>query len=302
VIRWVVLFCLLAGPGWAQGLGLAGGVLAAEETSPGDSVRLPRAPWAAGLAVPEVTGAIRRRAFRIDDPAPTTLQLMAPSLAILDAAGYRQVFACADAACGGFDFRFQLDLLPAPEMFVDLGDYRYVLMENPDEATHTVALVASASTTAGFLHVTEVSSATAIAPVEPPAPAAPVSTSGLAERLVSDGHVVLDGLQFATGSSQLGDGPLEALNALADWLKATPGARIVLVGHTDAVGSLEANAALSQRRAASVLARLRDGLGVDARQLAARGAGALSPLQTNLTEDGRATNRRVEAVLLSLEP
>lgn len=303
MIRWALILSVLAGPVTAQELGLASGILAAEDSSPGDSVRLPRAPWAEDVTPPEVIGAVRRRAFRIDDPALTTVQLMAPSLALLEAAGYREVFACADVACGGFDFRFQLDLLPAPEMFVDLGDYRYVLMENPEEATHTVSLVASASTTAGFLHVTEV--ATVAAP--PQATSDDPTTSGevpaptaLIDRLLSDGHVVLADLEFATGSAQLSDGPYDTLAALADWLKATPDARIVLVGHTDAVGSLQANAALSDRRAASVLARLRDRFGVPVRQLAAEGAGALSPVTNNLTEAGRATNRRVEAVLLSL--
>ena len=305
MIRWSILWSLiLVTFAQAQDVGLSGGVLTAEDQSPADSVRLPVQAWSVDLAPPQVEGAIRRRAYRIDDPALTTLQLISPSQQALEAAGYQVVFACADAACGGFDFRFQLDLLPAPEMFVDLGDFRYVLMAQTGAQPHRVALVSSSSNSAGFLHVTEVFETEAgLVPDRPSVvlEPAPLETDNLIDALIANGHVVLGDLEFETGSADLGPGPFASLSDLADWLKATPGARVVLVGHTDSVGSLEANASLSERRAQSVLVRLRDGLGVAAGQLQAGGAGALSPVTNNLTEDGRAANRRVEAVLLSLE-
>jgi OOP family OmpA-OmpF porin len=88
---------------------------------------------------------------------------------------------------------------------------------------------------------------------------------------------------------------------LAAYLIANPARQVVLVGHTDAVGSLESNITLSKRRAASVEARLEDEYGVPSAQLSADGVGFLSPLVSNLTEDGRNRNRRVEAVLISTE-
>ena len=298
-----LLLCLLAGPGTAAEIGLTGGTITAQDESPSDSVRLPREAWRETASPSQVEGAIRRTAYS-GDANLTTLQLLEPSRTALEAEGYEVMFTCADAACGGFDFRFQLDLLPAPEMHVDLGNYRYLLMEKPGAEPHTVSFVASSSTTAGFLHVTEVftsrNEATDPAePIETPVSQTPTNTD-LIDTLLTDGHAILADLEFATGSSELGPGPYPSLVALADWLEKTPTARVVLVGHTDAVGSLEANAALSNRRAASVLARLTS-LGVRAGQLQSAGAGALSPVTNNLTDTGRAENRRVEVVLLSLQ-
>ena len=71
------------------------------------------------------------------------------------------------------------------------------------------------------------------------------------------------------------------------------------MGHSDAVGSLEANIALSRARARSVAGRLVDTHGVARGQLRAEGAGYLAPRASNATEDGRALNRRVEVVVLS---
>ena len=73
------------------------------------------------------------------------------------------------------------------------------------------------------------------------------------------------------------------------------------MGHTDTVGGLEANVALSRRRAASVRDRLIERHGVPAEQLEAHGTGYLAPVAPNTTAEGREANRRVEAVLLETE-
>jgi len=71
------------------------------------------------------------------------------------------------------------------------------------------------------------------------------------------------------------------------------------VGHTDAEGSLDGNIALSRRRAASVLERLVTAYQVDRRQMEAQGMGYLAPIASNLTEEGREANRRVEVIVTS---
>ena len=70
------------------------------------------------------------------------------------------------------------------------------------------------------------------------------------------------------------------------------------MGHTDNVGSLDANIALSRSRAEAVRARLIEAHGVDGARIEARGIGYLAPAAANDTAEGRETNRRVEAVLL----
>ena len=73
---------------------------------------------------------------------------------------------------------------------------------------------------------------------------------------------------------------------------------MVLVGHTDSVGLLEPNIALSRSRAESVRQRLINQYGVPEDRIDAHGMGYLAPIATNLTAQGREANRRVEAVLL----
>ncbi|MGI9388821.1 MAG: OmpA family protein [Boseongicola sp.] len=304
----LVLLALCAAPAAALELVVPNAETTRIQASPASSVRLPDQPWSAGSLPPQVEGAIRRRALRLAGGVQTSLQLLEPVRDQLINLGYSEVFACADAACGGFDFRFQLDLLGEPEMHVDLGDFRYFLArkDSSGEEPNTVSIVASRSSDAGFIHVTEVfdtaptEQIVATPPIEPvPVETSPTQDGDLISILQSSGRAALDDLDFGSGADTL-VGTYESLKLLAAWLAKEPTARVVLVGHTDAVGSLEANTRLSRRRAEAVVARLRADYNVDAEQLQAAGAGYLAPRASNLTDDGRALNRRVEVILLSL--
>ncbi len=305
-----VLACLsfLAGPASALDLTLSGAREVASVATEAGSVRLPDAPWSADVRPPEVEGAIRRSVLQTTVGTRTTLQLMTPLRDQLAAEGFEQVFTCADRACGGFDFRFQLDLIGEPDMHVDLGDYRYLLMRRNDSDPHSVSIVSSRSANAGFVHITEVGDAVlpAVAPEDaedtPGTAGAPSPTDdGLSAALLAQGFAVLPDVAFPSGSATLDPGPSASLDALAAWMRETPGARVALVGHTDSVGAPEANRALSRRRAEAVRARLIEAYGIAGDRLEADGVGYLSPVAPNTTEEGRARNRRVEAVLLSLE-
>lgn len=296
---------------------------AAEAPAPA-TLDLPTGPFD-GSAVPTraLDGEVRRRAWRIEAPGTATLDLLAPLEAQLLAQGYRVVFGCETTACGGFDFRFAVGVLPEPGMHVDLGDFRFLAAERaPGEA---VTLLVSRSETAGFVQVSSVRPGRTAAPDDVAAaetaeaaeeedevklrdlslaPAAPVTApapapGSLGEALDRDGHAVLDGVVFAPGSVTLEDGDAATLVALADWLKADGTRRVVLVGHTDAEGGLATNIALSKRRAQAVRAKLLAEHGIDAGRVVAEGVGYLSPRTTNATEEGRARNRRVEVVVLS---
>ena len=69
-----------------------------------------------------------------------------------------------------------------------------------------------------------------------------------------------------------------------------------MVGHTDAVGSVDSNLKLSQERGEAVLQALVREHGIAASRLRAFGNGPFAPVATNDTEEGRARNRRVELV------
>lgn len=251
-------------------------------------------------------GNISRTAWKLGSSVRTTLQIIDPLREQLVTAGYDIAFECADARCGGFDFRFEQEILPEPEMHVDLGDYRYLAaLRGEGDALEYLTLFVSRSRTAGFVQITRVggtlvADTDVIASTKAVAPQtiAPAVMSGpIGEALAINGHAPLDDLIFKTGSSSLGEGDFTSLAALADWLRDNPDQTVAVVGHTDAVGSLSGNIALSRKRAQSVRARLIGALNVPAAQVAADGVGYLSPRASNLSEEGRDKNRRVEVIL-----
>lgn len=72
--------------------------------------------------------------------------------------------------------------------------------------------------------------------------------------------------------------------------------KVVVVGHTDTQGAVEANLALSQRRAKAVTTALTTCYKIDATRLKACGVASFAPVATNRTKTGRAKNRRVELI------
>lgn len=313
----LLVLTLLAGPA-AQAQYLAFPVPATVSDSvqsPAGTLALANGPWtpASGTPLRSVDGAVSQTAYRLEGTRLTTSQLMAPLRDALIAQGYATLFECADAACGGFDFRYDLPLLPEPVMHVDLGDYRY--FAGTKGIGLAVMLVVSRSANAGFVQVSVVGQSAAVAaptlsttsdPIALPAPAAIIApatpiTGDIGARLETGGAIALDDLVFPSGAATLAPGEYASLTALAGYLVANPARRVALVGHTDASGALDANVALSRRRAESVRRVLIERFNIAAAQVQADGVGYLSPRASNLTDQGRATNRRVEVMLVNTE-
>ncbi len=108
--------------------------------------------------------------------------------------------------------------------------------------------------------------------------------------------VKINNLFFATNKTRILPMSEQSMNDLAQFLLENPTVTILITGHTDAVGSDEANQKLSEGRANAV----REDLikrGVAAERLAAEGKGESQPVDTNDTEEGRQNNRRVEFVI-----
>jgi len=105
--------------------------------------------------------------------------------------------------------------------------------------------------------------------------------------------VKIDNLFFATNKTYILPQSEQAMSDLATFLIENPSVKIHIVGHTDAIGSDEANQILSEGRANSV----RNDLikrGVAAERMTAEGKGEKEPVADNDTEEGRQLNRRVE--------
>ena len=103
-------------------------------------------------------------------------------------------------------------------------------------------------------------------------------------------------LFFQPGTSQLTP---ESSNELADVLAratARPGGEIVIVGHTDRVGTLESNDALSLQRAQAIR-ELVIQRGFDANRVEAVGRGEREPVVASGDEVNEPKNRRAEIVV-----
>ena len=109
-------------------------------------------------------------------------------------------------------------------------------------------------------------------------------------------RVELPGIYFAFNSAHLAPASDRAIAAIAGILTRHPDWTATLEGHTDSIGSATANKALSERRVATVRARLVERHQVNAARLKVAGFGAARPREPNATIEGRARNRRVELV------
>ena len=122
------------------------------------------------------------------------------------------------------------------------------------------------------------------------------SAADLSTGLSASGHTVVNGILFDTGKSDLKPESEPALQEVVKLLQQNSTLRLYVVGHTDNIGASAANVELSKRRAAAVVGVLASKYGVTANRLESFGNGPFAPIASNATEDGRASNRRVEIV------
>ncbi|MFV0491790.1 MAG: OmpA family protein [Pseudorhodobacter sp.] len=101
---------------------------------------------------------------------------------------------------------------------------------------------------------------------------------------------------FATDSAALRSDLTAELSAVARSLLNYPNTTVQVVGHTDNTGSASYNRDLSQRRANSVASVLMNN-GVPGGRIQAYGRGEDQPIASNLSDAGRAQNRRVEIII-----
>jgi len=120
---------------------------------------------------------------------------------------------------------------------------------------------------------------TRIEPAAPPTVRLPIFFEFNSTKLRPDAEALLDKVGAALASDELGE------------------FRFSVEGHTDSIGTEEANMELSRARALAVKEYL-IARGVPAERLAIVGRGEGSPVGTNETDEGRQRNRRVELINL----
>ena len=103
-------------------------------------------------------------------------------------------------------------------------------------------------------------------------------------------------INFDNNSSVIKDSYNTRIVEFANMMNANPKLKANIEAHTDSVGTDAYNQKLSERRAASTVEALK-ALKVDPARIKAVGYGETKPVATNTTAEGKAQNRRVEAVM-----
>lgn len=106
------------------------------------------------------------------------------------------------------------------------------------------------------------------------------------------------GILFDFDSANLKANAKDNVKTLASSLNQYPGTDIKIIGHTDNKGTETYNMGLSERRAAAVKAYAVT-QGVPSSRLITVGKGFSEPIADNTTDAGRASNRRVEIVIVA---
>jgi outer membrane protein OmpA-like peptidoglycan-associated protein len=108
------------------------------------------------------------------------------------------------------------------------------------------------------------------------------------------------GLLFDFDSDVVRSDARTNLRNLAASLDKYPGSELLIVGHTDSVGTDSYNLALSERRADAAATYLA-AQGVSRDRISSRGLGETEPVAPNESEAGRGKNRRVEVAIYASE-
>ncbi|MGY6645915.1 MAG: OmpA family protein [Salinarimonas sp.] len=258
----------------------------------------------------EVEGAHTRKEYTIEGTDVATLRLYRSYLEYFENEGFEVVFnGFGDelSSRSGFTFIHTTFLAATPSTRADT--VAYILVRDASEDT-IIALTFYDRHNDRRIMVNAVdvepmdtidlfaSPAAPEAEAEPePAPAPVVQEAAeLEEGLLADGRVVVDAILFAFDSDEILPESAEALAVVGGLMRDRPELNLLVVGHTDGVGSFDYNLRLSLDRAAAVVNWLRREHGIDRERLRPAGAGPMSPITTNRTEQGRTLNRRVELV------
>ena len=122
-----------------------------------------------------------------------------------------------------------------------------------------------------------------------------------AEVIKADEGIIVkfdEGILFDFNSSTLKSAAKTNIAKLVETLNKEPGTDIMVLGHTDNVGTLAANQKVSEARAAAVKAyAVQQGLASG--RVKTEGKNYSEPIASNDTEAGRAENRRVEIVIVA---
>lgn len=217
----------------------------------------------------------------------------------LDAAGFEVIFTCDRDACGGRNFNHAV---AEGNLYSLFGEYqaeqRYLAAKLPrPEGDVYAAVYVVMNKSGGGPNKNRAMVQLDLVEIEPMEERmVVVEASEMETGLATEGRIALYGILFDFDKDTIRPDSKPQLDEIGKLLSESPELEVLVVGHTDSAGSLDYNADLSERRAASVVKALVDDYGIDAARLTPVGVGMAAPVASNRTEDGRGKNRRVELV------
>jgi OOP family OmpA-OmpF porin len=183
----------------------------------------------------------------------------------------------------------------------DITDQRYTAAELPDSGAHVSVLAYTVvapdqSDACKAFNGRTVAVVDIIEAKDREKKMVTVDAGEMAKSIDTTGRVALYGIYFDFNKADVKPESDATLEQIAALLKKSPPLKLLVVGHTDNVGSFSFNMDLSQRRAAAVVAALASRFAVAKDRLTPVGVSFASPIAPNKTDEGRAKNRRVELV------
>jgi OOP family OmpA-OmpF porin len=239
----------------------------------------------AGPAGEALEGRLTRLVYR-NPVERSTLEILANYRQALERAGARVLFECALEACGPSYAMSSWNRFNGLFAAAD-GEPRYVAarLDHDGRSVVVAVMVGRRRTQVDVLELGAMQTDMVV-----------VDAAALGDALTRAGRVEVPGIFFDTDRATLKPESNAALAEIAALLRARAALRVYVVRHTDMIGSLEHNLALSQARARSVVQALTVTHGIEPARLEGHGVGPLAPVAGNSDEGGRARNRRVELV------
>jgi outer membrane protein OmpA-like peptidoglycan-associated protein len=179
-----------------------------------------------------------------------------------------------------------------------ISDQHYRLFKMPNEGA-TISVLAYRLREAGNCEGVNARTIAIVDVVGTEAEAVELTTVSAAEmqsEIASTGKIALYGINFDSGKDSLRSDSTDTINQIARLMTSEPELKLLIVGHTDSVGSFEYNQDLSERRSRSVVRALINQHGIAQSRLFPVGVAFASPVAPNDTDEGKAQNRRVELV------
>lgn len=240
------------------------------------------------------------RVTRITYESPrerSTLEVMRAYREALTANDFEILFECDAAACGGRAFNHAV--VPYDLTFSENHEgQRYVAAHKaaPEGDVHVAIYTVKAYSIGGERNNRVYTQVDVIEQEPRETEVVVVEADEMAEQIAAEGRVALYGIYFDTDGARIQAESRPALDEVGELLSTQSDLRLLVVGHTDNQGGFDYNIDLSQRRAAAVVEALATEYGVARDRLKPWGVGFTAPVASNATNEGRASNRRVELV------